>query len=534
MTKSFLVILFLSASSLKGWSQSPQPPPEPIAVPSKTSQEPVAPGMIKTSANTTENSDSDEETLDVPRGRRFVYLTLGIEYDEKVSNLPDFVTFKGDFKKVTGAILNKDASSIHFLPKTEGIATLTLHDRRGKKISEFRLIVRKSKLDAVARELQSLLGEVEGITIRIINNRVIIDGQVLLPSDMARIVNVVSQFGDQASSIVTMAPTAMKKIAELIAREINNPEIEVKALNDKIILQGMAASDDERKNAEYIAKSYMPPLVTDSKEVQEKVLRRRPANDGVVNLISVKPQAAAPPPKMIQVVLHYVELSKDYSKSFRFQFMPTINDGSGVQISAGDNGSGFGTQFTSTINSLVPKLNWLKSHGHARVLESGSIMVKDGSAGHFESKTTMGGSSIASSGQAVNSSGGQIVGIVTDVTPTTSGERSDSVDMTLKFWVGAPAGRNGNELNVASNQINTSLIVRSTQSAAVGGLITNSAVTSYNKLPPDVSNNPIISLYASKDFTHGQSQFVVFVTPIVRSSASAGAEKIKKKFRLTE
>jgi pilus assembly protein CpaC len=479
-------------------------------------------------------SDSEDETLDVPRGRRFVYLTLGIEYDEKVTNLPDVVSFKGDFKKVTAAALNKDGNSVHFIPKSEGVATLTLHDKAGKKLTEFRLIVRKSRLDAVARELQSLLGEVEGITIRIINNKVIVDGQVLLPSDMARIVNVIAQFGDQASSIVTMSPTAMKKIAELIAREVNNPEIEIKALNDKIILQGMAASEEEKRNAEYIAKSYMPPLVTDSKEVQEKVLRRRPANDGVVNLIQVKPQAAPPPPKMVQVVLHYVELSKDYSKSFRFQFMPTIGDDSGIQVTAGDTGSGFGTQFTATIKSLVPKLNWMKSHGHARVLESGSIMVKDGSAGHFESKTTMGASAITSGGQAVNGSGGQVVGIITDVTPTTSGERSDSVDMVLKFWVGAPAGRNGNELNVASNTINTNLVVRSTQSAAVGGLITNSAVTSYNKLPADVSNNPIISLYASKDFTHGQSQFVVFVTPIVRSSASAGAEKIKKKFRLTE
>jgi pilus assembly protein CpaC len=478
--------------------------------------------------------NSEEETLDVPRGRRFIYLTLGIEYDEKVSNLPEVVVFKGDFKKVTGAVLNKDGNSIHFIPKQEGIASLTLYDKKSRKINEYRIIVRKSKLDAVARELQSLLGEVEGITIRIINNKVIVDGQVLLPSDMARIVNVVAQFGDQASSLVTMSTAAMKQIAELIRRDINNPEIDVKAVNEKIILSGTAANEDEKRNAEYTAKSYMPPLVTDSKEVQEKVLRRRPANDGVINLINVRPQAPPPIPKMIQVVLHYVELSKDYSKSFRFQFMPNIGDDSGIQVTAGDTGGGFGTQFTATIRSLIPKLNWMKSHGHARVLESGSIMVKDGSNGHFESKTTMGGSQISSGGQAVSSSGGQQVGIVTDVTPTTSGERSESVDLVLKFWVGAPAGRNGNELNVASNTINTNLIVRSTQSAAVGGLITNSAVTSYNKLPPDVSNNPIISLYASKDFTHGQSQFVIFVTPIVRSSASAGAEKIKKKFRLQE
>ncbi|HWU43549.1 MAG TPA: hypothetical protein VN132_08930, partial [Bdellovibrio sp.] len=71
------------------------------------------------------------------------------------------------------------------------------------------------------------------------------------------------------------------------------------------------------------------------------------------------------------------------------------------------------------------------------------------------------------------------------------------------------------------------------QSAAVGGLIRNSSSAGYNPADPDVKN-PIISLYASKSFTKNQSQFVVFVTPVVKTSASAGAEQVKKKFRLRD
>ena len=74
--------------------------------------------------------------------------------------------------------------------------------------------------------------------------------------------------------------------------------------------------------------------------------------------------------------------------------------------------------------------------------------------------------------------------------------------------------------------------MRDRQSAAVGGLIRNEAATAYN--PPSGAKNPIISLYASKQFQKKQSQFVVFVTPVVKTSASAGAEQIKKKFRLHE
>ena len=85
-----------------------------------------------------------------------------------------------------------------------------------------------------------------------------------------------------------------------------------------------------------------------------------------------------------------------------------------------------------------------------------------------------------------------------------------------------------------NNLIETEITVRSGQSAAVGGLITNRATTEYNRLPAGAPTNPIISLYASKAFNSGHSQFVVFITPIIKSSASAGSEKIKQKFRLRD
>jgi pilus assembly protein CpaC len=62
--------------------------------------------------------------------------------------------------------------------------------------------------------------------------------------------------------------------------------------------------------------------------------------------------------------------------------------------------------------------------------------------------------------------------------------------------------------------------------------VSNSSGKDYNKLPKNVSDNPLISLYASKSFRRNQSQFVVFITPVIKSSASAGSERIKQKFRI--
>lgn len=476
--------------------------------------------------------DEDRAT----RPRKAMALTLGIEQDEK---LPDSVSkgFKsgGDCKRLNIAEItfSEEINTLRFAPRREGLCTFTLKENKtGKIVAEYQVEVRKSRLDAVVREMQALLGDIEGINIKVVNNKVVVDGQILLPRDMNRIYNVVSQFGDQAASLVSLSPLAQKKIAEFIARDINNPEVEVRAVNDKFILQGWVSSPEESARAEIIAKTYIPALILEKAEMDNVVKRPRPANDGVINLLNIKQSAPPPPGKIIQMVVHYVELKKDYSRNFRFQFTPEIADGSSVSFQSGDRApGGVGTSIMATISNLIPKLNWAKSHGHARVLESTSMIVQDGKTGIINAYTDFPYQIATDKGQ---STAFKPVGIASKITPMILGERSDSINMEISFKIDALVGQTNTGAPLTStNQIETGIVVRSGQSAAVGGLIKSRTDTGYNRAPTEVKN-PIISLYASKDFQRNQSQFVVFVTPIIKSSASAGSEKIKKKFRLRD
>lgn len=480
------------------------------------------------------HAQEEDEQKKPSRPRKFISLTLGIETDEKLPPVPKPFKSGGDCKKlgIAGVLYSDAVDSLRFTPKREGLCTFTLKEMTtGKIVAEYRIEVRKSRLDAVVREMQSLLGDIEGITIKIVNNKVIVDGQILLPRDMNRIYNVVSQFGDQASSLVTLSPLAQKKIAEFIARDINNPEIEVRAVNDKFILQGVASSEDEKNRAEIIAKTYVPAIIIEKSEMDGIVKRPKPANDGVINLISVKAAAPPPPGKIIQLVVHYVELKKDYSKGFRFQFTPEIADGSSLTVATGDrNPGGVGTSIMATINNLIPKLNWAKSHGHARVLESTTMIVQDGRTGTINAYSDIPYQIATENGQ---STGFKPVGIASKITPVILGERSDSISLDINFKIDALLNVTAAGPLTSTNSIETAIVVRSGQSAAIGGLIKSRANTAYNN-PDNVPRNPIISLYASKDFQRNQSQFVVFVTPIIKSSASAGSEKIKKKFRLRD
>jgi len=483
------------------------------------------------------SAQEEEEELKANKPRKFVYLTLGIESDEKLAPMPQVISFKGSFRRIVQASYSKEMNTIRFIPKGEGEATFTIHDNSGKMIADYRIVVQKSKLDAVLKQMQSLLADIEGIQLKVINNKVVVDGQILLPNDMSRIHAVVSQFGEQAASLVSLSPLAQKKIAEFISRSIGNPEVEVRAVNNKIILEGWVDTEDEKNRAEVIAKLHVPPLLVD-KAVAEGVLKPlKPANDGVVNLLKVKMGAAPPPPKIIQIVMHYVELQKDYSRSFRFQFLPNLKDDSRLVINAGDGAdpSANGTNFTAIIDSLLPKLNWSKQHGHARILESTTLIVQEGKKGVLNSVQEVPYTTIANaSGGGVPTTAFKEVGIATSITPVVLEGRSDSINMTIEFQISAIIGLTEAGPTTSKNLMNTEIVVRSGQSAAIGGLITNRSSTGYNKLPKSAGDNPIVSLYASRQFQKDQSQFVVFVTPIIKSSASAGSERIKKKFKLRD
>ena len=463
-------------------------------------------------------------------GKRFIHLYIGIPHTEVLSHLPPGAEFLGDFRKVVEGKLDRETKTLQLKPLKPGIGTLSIHDRKGNKIFEYRMDVRKSELTRVVREVRGLLHEVEGIKVKIVNNKVIIDGQVLMPRDLNRIYGVIKQYGDQVDSLVEVSPRAQNRIAKIIEDDINNPDIEVHAINGKFILKGVANSEGEKATAEIIAKTYIPAPVINEAEARGVIKKRK--EQVVINLISVRSRGPQPPDKIIQLVVHYVEMSKKYLRSSAFRWAPSIQDNSSVGFTRDSttNNDGVIAEISGIISGLLPKLNTAKSHGFARILESTSVTTKNRKPGLVQSSTrvpflvqqgNLGGSTTEFAD----------VGIKSEITPTIVNPRSDIIELKMKFEVSSLVGNTDRGPQTASNIVNTVVDVRSGQSAAVGGLISNTSGTEYN---PESNPDAIFNLSASKAFRRNKSQFVIFVTPIIKSSASAGSEKIKRRFRLRE
>jgi pilus assembly protein CpaC len=545
-----IIVLFLFFQTQifgKVFAQSETPPVSPSATP-------AAPKPAATSNPNDPDADitvpeNDKEAIFLLDGaqpnkrriRRHLSLIKGVKIDEEI--LIPSVQLKilpiGQDLITIVRIKNSDIFRIE--PIKAGTGIVTLHNKKtGQIYSELHLDIRDSVVDKAIRDLKALLSDIEGLEYKAVNGGVLIDGFVMLPQDLMRLNNTIAiyQFGApdggpaiKINSLVTLSPIARKRIIEYISREVNNPEVTVTTVGDYIKLEGSVNSEDEKKRIADLVAIYLPTYVSDANLGGVKnvnFMPRKPGNsasDFILNLITVRKQEEKeePPPKMIQVVFHFVEFSERYLKSFEFNFSPQISAGSAAQLNASQQVPGQNSveSIANIVNNLLPKISWAKTHGFLRVLDTASILTQEGKPATLDrgsSSTNSGGGAQAPSTSSSNTS--------IAVTPTISQPRAGLINLDLNVN-NTPGGGSIN----SKTTIKTNITVRDRQSAAFGGIISKASNNDYG-VP--AAKDKLFTLTAGKGYTKNAGNFVVFVTPIIKTSASAGVEQVKKKFRLKE
>ena len=461
-------------------------------------------------------------------------LYVGIQYDYELSKdlKGKKLKFEGPYRRYTSLQYNISTGMIRFTPKRVGVSALNIKDSSGSILKKLALKVGKTDLQQAATEIQSLLRTVDGIQIKILNNKVVIDGEILVPRDMRRIHDVVQEYKGKATSLVTLSPLAQNKVAKFIEKEINDPNITVRATNMTFILEGFVSDESEKNRAEEMAKLYLPDHIVDRAVSESKV--KEWSRIPILNYIKVREKKQDGRNKLIQLVVHYVELNKDYADSFRFQWTPQIEDGTKFSFHSGSVGLGtVGGIISGTINNFLPKLNWAKSFGFARILHSANVITEEGKEARISSQkqTPYQGSTGPNGEQTIEMAS---TGIEMRLTPQVVGPRGDSIQLSnVAFQVSNLVGSSGGKPITTSRNLTTSIHVQSGLSAVLGGVISNKTFSDYNREPPQGSSSPLLSFLSSKKFSRSQSQFIVFVTPIIKTSASSGVSRIKKKFKLS-
>lgn len=421
---------------------------------------------------------------------------------------------------------------------------------RGNLLKVYRITTTTEDLITVMQELKALIGNIEGLEIRIVGTQIVIDGAVLVPRDMRRVVVVAAKYQADKKPVVNLAeisPVSMKLLAEKMEEEIaggkDRPkDIRVKVVNGRFFLEGAVDKQAERQTAELICKAYIAEryLIED-----QKVQTPRPEKLGeCVQLVKIRASQPVDPDPIISVRIDYVTLDRNYAKSFDFHWSPGF-DATGNATYSSDLGK-LTSSFVGMVTNLFPTLDSASKSGHARILKSATLLVRDGE------DASKGGSAPPRS----EISETLRIPIVVAGTGTTPGDLkfqevktsmailahsvpgSDKVNMDIVAQQSEIRSQEAQGATTLDNFIRTSLVVANGESAALGGLITERRNIDVERDPAGTkgaagaSSFNLFDVGRGHKFTDTKGQFIVFVTPEKIRSPSEGTEKLKRKFRL--
>lgn len=434
-----------------------------------------------------------------------------------------------------------------------GFTDMTIHD--ASFVPRIRYLVRVTREDMgeVIGQLQTLLGDIEGLKISSLGGTVILDGEILLPKDMIRIMRVVDAVKERdpkkkevpIRNLATISKVTMNIIAERIEREIGSPEITARVINNNLFLEGTAENDTEADRAIEVTKTYLPEVFVERTKGEGGEVKPK-AQGGVggglpaiIDLLRVRPRQAAPPAQDIKVTMNYVELSNEYNRSFNFQWAPMATDSSALRFDTSA-GEVTGT-LVAAISSLLPKLNSARDHGHAKILREQTVIVKDRADAPAVIESSVRYYSQITGPTGVPQLQEIPINNVTKVKAATI-PGSDAIDVGIQIQLATVLGLNAGVPIIANNSLQTQVTIKNGDSAALGGNAIEQSLSGYNREPNQNAaasqfqqqgpQTQLFNLQRSKSFKRDKQQYVIFVTPEVIRTASSGTEDITRKFRL--
>jgi pilus assembly protein CpaC len=399
--------------------------------------------------------------------------------------------------------------------KKVGSTNITIFDQKGVLRDVINVSVIPAALARVYDNIQTVLGDIEGLSYKVIGNQIYVQGEVSLEDELQKVAAVAKR-EKLVESMVRLSPVSQRLLANLIEKEIGTPGVTVRLLGDAILLDGVVHSAMSSKRAQAIADAYYP---------------------SVINVLEVRESDRVPGrTETVTVIVHFLELTKSLLNSWGVEWTPLSTSGGvdfGYYQDAGSDGWGDVTGYASaTMSALLPKLQRAKTSGYARVLDNPSVAVKSGDQASIFS-------GVEYPVAVVQPNGGvtvdwKNVGISMSVTPFAQGGDVDLVVDVETSSLGEVAPNGLQSIDTSS--ISTSEYCRSGESIVIGGLQRVSDRITYNRIPDaaSVEGSPLITLYKSKDYKKTKSQFLVFITPQVHETTKTANQELQDKFNLLE
>lgn len=540
----------------------------PLALPPEEKDTDIAGSIADT--NLTRILES-REVLKPEFGFEDIFMTRGSSEVLDLQNLPgygrkDILFFYTTEGIITGSRQDPSGGERVQAGQTPGSTQIMIYERvkeggknsKGKLLKVYRITITNEDLITLMQEIRALIGDVEGLDIRIVGTQVVIDGNVLVPKDMRRVLAVTGRYIGQNRPVVNLAeisPLTMKLLGEKMEEEIaggkDRPrDIKVKFLNGRFFLEGSVDTGWQRTEAERICQAFITERYTlEPKDGSGKL--ETPKFSGLGECVSMIRQRAgqpAEPDPILAVRIDFVTLNRNYSKLFNFRWAPGLSTQGAAQYST-DVGK-LVSSFAATIGNLFPMLDTASSHGYARILKTATLLVRDGEkAGDRGSppEATINETLQIYTlipGETDKPATYQPVNVSTNVSvKAKSVPGTDKINMDVlakQSELKDPGKPGGSGPTIYMSDVKTSIVVSNGESAALGGLVTERRNVSFVRDPANATDPQterpydfnLFEVGRSHSFGDDKSQFIIFVTPTKLRNPTEGTEQLKRKFRL--
>ncbi len=438
-----------------------------------------------------------------------------------------------------------------------GDSSITVRDRVGDVKKRLVVTVTATDQSKLVKKLRGHLKDIEGLEISIVEGDVVLGGMIYVPKDIGKIVAILSRPEyNNVIRLIELAPQTQLLVASRMQEEIQNAglkDVTVRVVNGVFVLEGVVTQEGAKREAVDRAMLLLPDRIENLAQQFQAV--QSPEGPTVIlnNIIVTPPKDQPQPiPKLVKITAQFVELSRDYNKVFGFSWKPLFS-GSGGQIKIGrETQSGIGENIgpvesggiitkssdtlTATISNLFPKLYSAKSADYVRVIQSGVVVTEEKKSANISKTSTH---TIISEGETPLKTDIQ-TGFNVSVTPTIL-EKENIRLGDLSISISSTDSSNSSGAKTRQDSINTNLIVKSKDSAVIGGVAQKVNRTLYDKDSPTAGTSiedgggqipqSLFTFVKSKNHTKTNTQFVVFITPEVIESSSEGIQGIRRKFR---
>ncbi|MFL5399653.1 MAG: type II and III secretion system protein family protein [Myxococcales bacterium] len=385
----------------------------------------------------------------------------------------------------------------------EGRTSLLVWLRNDQRLS-YAISVRKQDPREVVSEVRALLGDRDGIRIRIVEGRVFLEGETLTAEDAERVQQVVSLY-PQVKSFVRPSANARRLAAESLTRALQKAGLkgaQATVVGSTLFLEGWVESKEDLAKADLVVRA--------SGEKAENLLT-----------IGVK--------RMVLVEVEFAEVSYGALRNVGVKFPTTFaSTGSGITYQVAHAIPGGTTQSIAATLSATTDFSATAvfDDNYVRVLAQPRLLAASGEKAEF-----LAGGEVPILVVTQNQFNVQFkkFGVLLNITPTA--DRSGNIGTEIYAEVSdvdrsLSVRANGFDVpGFRTRNVKTSVTVKDGETIILSGLFNNAESKEVSKVPL-LGHIPILGeLFKSRSFADNKTELAIYVTPRI---ASPTAERTRR------